>query len=52
MNEAETRTRVAKMEDGVCTYSLMEHQRVMKGRNACPEVGEMMLVVGEEKNRA
>ena len=33
-------------------HSLMEHHRVIKGENACPEVGEMMLVVGEEKNRA
>ena len=33
-------------------HSLMEHHRVIKGENARPEVGEMMLVVGEEKNRA
>ena len=33
-------------------HSLMEHHRVIKGENACPEVGEMMLVVGEENNRA
>ncbi|CAB3985963.1 Hypothetical predicted protein [Paramuricea clavata] len=31
-------------------HSLMEHHRVIKGENASPEVGEMMLVVGEEKN--
>ena len=30
----------------------MEHHRVIKGENACPDVGEMMLVVGEETNRA
>ena len=30
----------------------MEHHRIIKGENVCPEVGEMMLVVGVEKNRA
>jgi hypothetical protein len=30
----------------------MEHHRMIKGENVCPEVGEMMLVVGVEKNRA
>ena len=33
-------------------HSLIEHHRVNRGENACPEVGEMVLVVGEEKNRA
>ncbi|CAB4016980.1 white-brown complex homolog 30, partial [Paramuricea clavata] len=33
-------------------HSLMEHHRVIKGENTCPEVGEMILVVGEERNRA
>jgi hypothetical protein len=33
-------------------HSLMEHHRVIKGENTCPEVVEMILVVGEEKNRA
>ncbi|XP_028390705.1 uncharacterized protein LOC114515614 [Dendronephthya gigantea] len=33
-------------------HSLMEHHRVNRGVNACPEVGEIVLVLGEEKNRA
>ena len=33
-------------------HSLIEHHRVNRGENACPEVGEMVLVVCEEKNRA
>jgi hypothetical protein len=33
-------------------HSLMEHHRVIKGENTCPEVEEMISVVGEEKNRA
>ena len=33
-------------------HSLIEHHRVNRGKNACPEVGEIVLVVGEEKNQA
>ena len=30
----------------------MEHRRVSRGVNAYPDVGEIVLVVGDEKNRA
>ena len=33
-------------------HSLMEQHRVRREKNACPQVGEIVLVVGDEKNRA
>ena len=33
-------------------HSLIQHHRVNRGENACPEVGGIVLVVGEENNRA
>ena len=33
-------------------HSLMEQHRVRREKNACPQVGEVVLVVGDEKNRA
>ncbi len=33
-------------------HSLMEHHRVTRGENVCPQIGEMVLVIGDQKNRA
>ena len=32
-------------------HGLLEHHQVNRGENACPEVGEIVPVVGGEKNR-
>ncbi|CAH3155431.1 unnamed protein product [Pocillopora meandrina] len=34
-----------------CMYGLMESHRLNKERGGMPEVGEILLAVGQEKNR-